>query len=192
MTSNRSMPYPRAPFEVVVPDHIWDATLREVARYRTSRSEALMFWGGVVAVDSVAVTGLYLPVHTPQGARVALIPEESRWLLRRLQQRDEKLVAQVHSHPGAAYHSHGDDRHATSYHPGAYSIVIPDYGIDVRSPFDCAIYVHDGHSFRLLDSTEVARLVSVAIVVEQRRPVSSHADPAKQPGRWWQKWPKSK
>ena len=38
------------------------------------------------------------------------------------------VVGQVHTHPGSAYHSHGDDRGAPIAHTGYISIVLPDYG----------------------------------------------------------------
>lgn len=39
-----------------------------------------------------------------------------------------QVVAQVHTHPGAAYHSDGDVEGARIRYPGYASIVLPDYG----------------------------------------------------------------
>lgn len=38
------------------------------------------------------------------------------------------VVGQVHTHPGSAYHSRGDDRGAPIAYTGYISIVLPDYG----------------------------------------------------------------
>ena len=54
--------------------------------------------------------------------------------------RGERLLAQVHSHPGRAYHSPMDDRYAVVASPGALSLVVPDFAV---GPFDvgsCAIF----------------------------------------------------
>lgn len=182
---NRFRSYPAVPYPLLVPDHLWDETIREVADYAVMHSEALVFWGGIALDESCVVTGVYLQGHRPQGARVALTGEESRWLLRRLRDRDEKLLAQVHSHPGDAFHSHGDDRHATSYHPGAYSIVIPNYGLNVTTPDDCAIYTYQPAGFQQVDPTENIRVVRL---VENRVPeVDGQQTKATERRGWW-KW----
>jgi proteasome lid subunit RPN8/RPN11 len=59
--------------------------------------------------------------------------------------RSERLmiVAQVHSHPGDAFHSEADDEWAIVRHEGAYSIVVPRFarGVSVRSFVqDAAVY----------------------------------------------------
>ena len=40
----------------------------------------------------------------------------------------EKLLAQLHTHPGPAFHSEADDRLALPRHTGAISIVVPHFG----------------------------------------------------------------
>lgn len=189
--ANRFTPYPPPPFPLWVPEPVWEKTLEEVKRYRNLCSEALVFWGGVIAGETGVVTGLYLPGHLPQGARAALTAEEARWLVRQLRERDEKLLAQVHSHPGEAYHSHGDDRHATSYHPGAYSIVVPGYGRDPASLADCAVHVVDGDSFQLVDRNAARGLVRMIPSIEAR--LREPIDPQnRRLGRRWWSWLASK
>ena len=192
-SSNRSTPYPAAPFPITVPDCIWAATLDEVARYRLVDSEGLVFWGGVVTTDVGVVTGLYLPTHAPQGARAALEPDEARWLLRCLRDRGEKLLAQVHSHPGRAFHSHGDDRHATSYHHGAYSIVIPNYGAGVTAITDCAVHFYNCQRFELVNPDDASRLVHVTTSTERLRAIPTAEEQGDQvPRRRWWTWLVSK
>jgi len=40
-----------------------------------------------------------------------------------------RLIAQIHSHPGRAYHSEMDDRYAIATKEGSYSIVVPDFAV---------------------------------------------------------------
>ena len=49
-------------------------------------------------------------------------------LKNRLDQSGLCLLAQVHSHPGAAFHSSRDDLNAASPWPGFISIVVPNGG----------------------------------------------------------------
>jgi proteasome lid subunit RPN8/RPN11 len=49
-------------------------------------------------------------------------------VMRRAAQRQLQVVGQLHTHPGAAYHSEGDERGARIRYKGYVSIVLPDYG----------------------------------------------------------------
>lgn len=191
--SHRATPYPESPATLIVPDHVWRLTLEEIGRYRAHNSEALVFWGGVVLNRTAIVTGLFLPTHSSQGACVALTPEEARWLLRRLRNRDEKLLAQVHSHPGDAHHSTGDDRRAASYHPGYYSIVVPDYGRGVTSIEQCTVHLYGGQDFSPLPNSVASTLIQVTPTIERPRPVPIKAFiPTPRPRPGWYRWIASK
>lgn len=52
-----------------------------------------------------------------------------------------QVVAQVHTHPGRAYHSDGDVEGARIRYPGYASIVVPDYGIKLPHLDGIAAYV---------------------------------------------------
>ena len=55
---------------------------------------------------------------------------------------DGRYVARIHSHPGHAFHSATDDANPALNHPGALSIVAPDFGATLASGLaECAIYV---------------------------------------------------
>ncbi len=116
-----------------------------------------MYLSGVPTSAEVLVTGLLELGHLPQGDRVAVTQEEARWLVRSLAARDEKLIAQVHSHREVAGHSAGDDMWATSFHDGFISIVVPRFGINVNSVTECAVLEYKGGAFRDLAPDEVAR-----------------------------------
>lgn len=64
------------------------------------------------------------------------------------------LMAQIHSHPGRAYHSSTDDEYAVATTVGCLSLVVPDYA---RAPFDLVRTA----SYRL-DATGVWRPLSAA------------------------------
>jgi proteasome lid subunit RPN8/RPN11 len=57
-----------------------------------------------------------------------------------LHKRGERLFAQVHSHPGRAYHSPMDDRFAVVTAAGGLSLVVPDFAVRRFSVADCAVY----------------------------------------------------
>jgi hypothetical protein len=57
-----------------------------------------------------------------------------------LYEHDMMLIAQIHSHPGEAYHSPTDDSFPIATAAGSLSLVVPNFA---RAPFaldDCAVY----------------------------------------------------
>lgn len=54
-----------------------------------------------------------------------------------------QVVGQVHTHPGIAYHSDGDETGARIRYTGYASIVLPDYGRHLPKLTDAAIYMFE-------------------------------------------------
>lgn len=164
----RSAPYPPAGHPIRIGQATWASALDTVGAYATlggedgrRGSEALVYLGGVGTGTEMIVTGLYRLHHEPQGDRVVVRPDEARWLLQALRARDEKLIAQLHSHRWLAEHSHGDDIWATSFHEGFVSIVVPNFGTGVGSPVDCAVLEFRKGAFVELPRGEVLRRILV-------------------------------
>jgi len=55
-----------------------------------------------------------------------------------------QVVAQVHTHPGKAYHSDGDVEGARIVYQGFVSAVLPDYGRRLPALDDSAVYMFRG------------------------------------------------
>lgn len=162
----RTAPYPPAGHAIRIGQAMWASALDTVADYATlggedgrKGSEALVYFGGVATGTELVVTGLYRLHHEPQGDRVVVTPGEARWLLQALRARDEKLIAQLHSHRWLAEHSHGDDIWAASFHDGFLSIVVPNFGAGVSSPVDCAVLEYREGAFVEIPPGEVARRI---------------------------------
>jgi hypothetical protein len=109
--------------------------------------------------------------HSPQGDRVAPTADEVRWLISTFRARDEKLMAQMHTHRHTAFHSPGDDRMATSFHDGFLSIVAPNFAVGVDRLDQCAVHEYHTGSFHLLDPIEVRARFIVFDPVVNRRPI---------------------
>ncbi len=170
-TPRRRVPYPGAGATVHVPAEIWQRSLEVLRLYGIVGSEGLVFWGGTITADTIQVTGLYIPAHEPQGGHVKVTAEEGRWLLRRLKDRDEKLVAQFHSHGGLAGHSDGDDERAASAHEGFISIVAPYFAREVTAPHQCGVHEYDGCRFHRLSDDDVCRRIVIVGLFAERRPI---------------------
>jgi len=72
-----------------------------------------------------------------------------------------RLIAQVHSHPGEAYHSRADDRYAIVTAEGGFSLVVPDFGDAPADPTAWAVYRLDQGAWRELSIVEARAILKV-------------------------------
>lgn len=62
-------------------------------------------------------------------------------------QYDLQVIAQVHTHPGEAYHSDGDVDGAKIMFEGFFSLVIPDYGAALPQLTGAAAFIFTGQGW---------------------------------------------
>lgn len=84
--------------------------------------------------------------HTPEGLLVMIDGEAIFELNRASYERGEILAAQIHAHPGRAYHSGADDALALVRLPGALSIVVPDFAGGPMRPKHWSVHRRDSDS----------------------------------------------
>jgi hypothetical protein len=71
---------------------------------------------------------------------------------------DQLYVARIHSHPALAFHSPTDDANPALTHEGAYSIVVPYFGLGLRAGLDvCAVFVREDHRWTELGAGTARR-----------------------------------
>lgn len=137
------------------------AVLRETQRYIEAHAEdgteGYVFWAGAVAENEAYITTCVYPTANARHGGVKVPLEKMTEINLELRDRDQLVLAQVHSHPGVARHSSVDEEKAVSFHEGFVSIVIPDFGdtpvYDLR---DCGVYIYTADDgWRLLDDTEI-------------------------------------
>jgi hypothetical protein len=99
--------------------------------------EGLGLWvgrqlGSVFEVDQ-AVIPAQRHIRTADGVCVIMEAEELHRINVWLYRNGLTLIAQIHSHPGRAYHSSTDDEFAVATTVGCFSLVVPDFA---RGPFE--------------------------------------------------------
>lgn len=74
----------------------------------------------------------------------------------------ERWVSRIHSHPCEAFHSHTDDANPGLTSDGAFSIVVPHFGLGLRAGIEaCAIHQRTGGSWVRMNPSQVIELVRV-------------------------------
>ncbi len=128
---------------LVVDRDVVVATWRVLTHFGEMGYEGLALWIGDVADGAAKVTDVLVPEQVPirdeEGVGYFVPSETLAKLNRELYVRRIRLLAQVHSHPGEAYHSPTDNRYAIVTEEGGFSVVVPSFGR--HPPFEeCAIY----------------------------------------------------
>lgn len=146
--------------KVLVPQRMISAghdVLRAAGR---AQLEGMVLWAGTLAGPTVQVTELIVPqqrgLRTADGVCVIVDGDELHRLNVHLFERQLLLIAQLHSHPGRAYHSKTDDNYAVATNIGCFSLVIPDFAVRPFSLDECAVYrLGDSGSWDEVDPSQL-------------------------------------
>ena len=111
-----------------VPKRIVEQTFAHFRACGSGRAECVTWWLGPLA-ESGIVDEVVHPVHTATsgGYDIDGAWQNGFWL--RLAKDELELRAQVHTHPGSAFHSSRDDSMAAAQTVGFLSLVIPNFGL---------------------------------------------------------------
>jgi len=151
---------------IQVPSSVADET-NEILRAVGERgTEAFALWVGNREGLVFKVTETVIPAQTghitDDGVCVSVGPEELHRLNVWLYTKKLNIIAQLHTHPGSAYHSETDDRFAIATTAGCLSLVIPDFA---RHPFSlsaCAVYkLTENGIWSFLPVAQVQKLFSL-------------------------------
>jgi proteasome lid subunit RPN8/RPN11 len=110
---------------LVIGEGLLQETFATLRRCGQESRECAVWWTS--AIGSQYLDELIHPKHSAGPGFYEITSEElhRHWL--ELAQRQRSIQVQVHTHPGSAYHSGTDDQFAVIRHPGALSLVIPDF-----------------------------------------------------------------
>ncbi|SRR6266487_1027333 len=129
---------------VTVEDSVVRATLKTMRDFGAHGCEALVLWLGNVRPPHAHVIMAFTPdqraITSESGVGYFVSGETLFQLNRALADTGLRLIAQVHSHPGEAYHSEADDRYAIVTVDGGFSLVVPDFGEAPADPSSWAVY----------------------------------------------------
>lgn len=111
-----------------VAEDVVEGTIRHLRLSAQISCEAVCHWLGSHRGQFAEVNTLWMPVFTATAVSYDIGSLEMLRLKQELDRRGLSLLAQVHSHPGSAFHSSRDDLTAASPWPGFISIVVPNFG----------------------------------------------------------------
>jgi hypothetical protein len=130
---------------VLIPAEVVAGTHEHLRSMGRVGCEGVAFWAGKHDGNTFLVRAAVTPAqHAGRGeyGGLAVIVDGDElfrmnvWLHRQRM----TLIAQLHSHPGEAYHSDTDEAYAVLTRVGGFSIVLPDFAQRPFSLEDAAIY----------------------------------------------------
>jgi hypothetical protein len=129
---------------VHVPVACLDFVFKYVRTMGGKGMEGIALWAGRMHERIFEVQTTIIPTQTASQLESGLLYSVGGSELHRINQwlyeNNQTLIAQLHSHPGKAYHSEMDDRYPVIATLGGLSVVIPDFGFSAFSLEDWAIY----------------------------------------------------
>jgi hypothetical protein len=150
---------------ITIDAQVIDTTLDVLQEVGDLGCECLVLWLGTVSGDQAVITDAYVPDQRPiQGEQGVgyFVPGEALFRLNQvLSTSGLRLIAQVHSHPSDAYHSHADDEYAIVTAEGGLSLVVPDFGHAPPNPTKWAVYRLESGLWQEVSQMKLASLLEL-------------------------------
>lgn len=112
---------------VYCPSGVVRTTLKHLRQAGYVGRECVVLWLGSRESGEIRVKSVYRPIQKAREDMFHIPPQGMTALLRELRRSGYMVAAQVHSHPGPAFHSRADDKWAIIRHEGALSLVVPNF-----------------------------------------------------------------
>jgi hypothetical protein len=150
---------------VTVNRSVVEGTLLALQEFGSHELEGLVLWLGDIDDRGAHVKRALVPnqhpVSSEDGVGYFVSGETLFELNRGLAATGLRLIAQVHSHPEDAYHSHADDTYAIVTSDGGLSLVVPHFGKAPPDPASWAVYRLNAGEWRELSDAEAQNLLKI-------------------------------
>lgn len=111
-----------------IPSTIIKKTLSFLRKKGLENKESLCLWLGEDKNEVFFIKEVIFPKQLSNFTSFWVSAEELDKINRDIYEKGLKLIAQIHSHPGVAFHSSTDDKFSLVTTAGSFSIVIPYFG----------------------------------------------------------------
>ncbi len=109
--------------KLLISEELVQKTIAVLQEGGVKQCETVVFWLG----KGNTVDEIYRPEQRVSIDYFHLSSESMRSLMNYLKRDRRRILAQMHSHPGEAFHSKADDDWAVIRHEGALSLVLPTF-----------------------------------------------------------------
>ena len=140
-------------------------TIEALRHFGRNQNEGFVLWLGNEEDNTAKIEKVLVPPQKPIRSEYGVgyfITEETLYALNKyLREHNLRLIAQVHSHPGRAYHSDTDDKYAIVTKEGGFSLVVPDFGFGASELEAWAIYRLKGAKWKSLSRRKTRKIFTI-------------------------------
>lgn len=148
--------------EIKLPYSIVEETLEFFIDYSKHGLEAFAIWVGEELHDIFEIKEVWFPKQENTMISYYIPAIDVHNINVKLYKKRYSAIAQLHTHPGDAFHSSIDDEYTILSLPGSFSIVIPDYGnIPICAVDEWVIYRLLNGEWTLQTKNTVRRLFQI-------------------------------
>ena len=131
--------------KVHVTSKILFETQEHIRKHSLYGHEGMVLWSGVKTHGEALVRTCIHPSQQCTAVSYDIPLEETQRVNVLLEQLKEVLIAQIHSHPGSAFHSHRDDAMPFTFKLGFFSLVIPNFcNNDLKNLLGLSVWEYTG------------------------------------------------
>ena len=144
---------------ICIPAQVLDSTFNFLQKYGRKRLESHAIWVGKKTDTTFDVLDAWFPDQSNSATSYVVSAIEEFKINVKLYSQKLIAIAQIHTHPGLAFHSSIDDEGSELVLPNSLSIVIPNFGFIKKD--DLArweVYWYTGHSWKHLSDREVCKI----------------------------------
>lgn len=114
--------------KILIPYKILRKTLNIFREYGNDYLEAFALWVGKEKGTTFAIKNVWFPKQENTMITYFISDIVVHYINVRLNKKKYTVIAQLHTHPGEAFHSCIDNHFSILILPGSFSIVAPDFG----------------------------------------------------------------
>ena len=129
----RRTPQPLPRYTVVMATQCRDQLTQQLRGSARRGLEGIVYFVGLTTGSTSLALSAMAPEVDATAGSVDVSAVELGKVIRFAALAELQVVGQLHTHPSGAYHSDGDLAGMRIRHPGYFSIVVPDYGVELPS-----------------------------------------------------------
>lgn len=148
--------------QILVPQSILKETLIIFKEYGHEYLEVFAIWVGEEKRNTFKIKEVWFPKQNNTIISYYVPNIDVHNINVELNKKNYSVIAQLHTHPGYAFHSQIDDENAILTLTGSLSIVIPNYGfIPIKAIDKWAVYRLTNGKWILLSVNKVKKLFEI-------------------------------
>lgn len=148
--------------KIVMSRNVLTKTFEFLQHHGEGGNESHAIWVGTQKDNVFTISDVWFPEQTNNTISYEVSEDEEFRINVELNKQGLTTIAQIHTHPGSAFHSEVDDDWPSVFLPGSLSVVIPDFGfIKIDDVASWEVYRYDEKDWRHITKPEVQKLFQI-------------------------------